>query len=111
MHGDAAAQHPTKAAIFMQDPVLTLEMRSQSLFMGCDLLFDALAIRVMDPVKPFFGLVSDLVFLIAQHSLPARREMNNIGRQIPVPQAIVGAASSQGVAFFTFLQCLLRLLA
>src|SRR6267143_2023352 len=108
MYGDPAAQHPTKASIFMQHAVLTLKMRSQAFLMGGNLLFDSFSIRVMDPVKPFFRSVPDFAFLIAQHRLPARGEMYNIGRQTPVPQAIVGAASRQGVALFTFLQCFLR---
>src|SRR5216684_5087116 len=95
MDGDPAAKHPTKAAIFMQHAVLTLEMRSHSLLMGGNLLFDSFSIRVMDPVKPFFRSVPDFSFFIAQHGLPTRGEMHNVGRKTPVPQAIVGATSRQ----------------
>src|SRR5260370_25809611 len=109
MDGDPAAQHPTKAAIFMQHAVLTLEMRGQSLLMGGNLLFDSFSIRIMDPVKPFFRSVSDFSFLVAQHGLPASGEMHNVGRKTPIPQANAGATSRQGIALFTFLQRLLRL--
>ena len=85
MNGDASAQHPTKAFIFMQHAMLALEMRSQSLLMGGNLLFDSFSIRVMDPLKPFFRPVSDFTFLIPQHGLPAGGEMYNVGRKIPVP--------------------------
>src|SRR2546427_788679 len=106
--GDAAAQHPTKATFFMQHAVLTLEMRSQSLLMGCNLLFDSLSISVMDPVKPFFRSDPNFAFLIAQHGLPTRGKMDNVVRQIPVPQAIVGTTSREGIALFAFLQRFLR---
>ena len=76
--------------------------------MGRNLLFDSFSIRVMDPVEPLFRSVSDFAFLIAQHGLPASGEIHNIGRQTPVPQAIVGATSRQGIALFTLLQRLLR---
>ena len=72
MNGDPAAQHPTKGAFFMQHAVLALEMRSRSLLMSRNFLFDALPVRIMDPVKPFFWFVPDFSFFIAQHSLPTR---------------------------------------
>src|SRR5207302_2071265 len=92
-NGDPAAQHPPEASIFMQYAMLAFEMRSQAFLMGGNLLFDAFSIRVMYPLKPFFRAVPNLGFLIAQHGLPARREVHNIGRQIPIPKAIIGAAS------------------
>src|SRR3979411_1979888 len=98
MNGDPSTQHPTKASILMQHAVFPLEMRGQSLLMGGNLLFDSFSIRVMDPVKPFFRSVPDFSFLIAQHGLPTSGEMHNVGRKIPVPQAIVGATSRQGIA-------------
>src|SRR5258708_14299720 len=88
----------------MQHAVLALEMGSQSLLMGGNLFLDSFSIRVMDPVKPFFGFFSDFSIFIAQHGLPTRREVNDIGRNIPVPKAIVGATSCQSVALFAFLQ-------
>ncbi len=108
MNSYRSAQHPTKASVFMQHAVLSLEMRSQAFLMGGNLLFDSFPIRVMDPLKPFFRSVPDFTFLITQHGFPARGKMHNIGRQIPVPQAVVGAASCQRIALFTFLQRLLR---
>src|SRR5437660_6997832 len=104
MDGDSAAQHPTKAAFFMQHPVFALKMWSQSLLMSRNFLFDALPVRIMDPVKPFFWFVPDFSFFIAQHSLPTRREMHNVGRKIPVPQSIVRTTSRQCVTLFAFFQ-------
>src|SRR2546427_12072807 len=104
MNGDPPAQHPTKASILMQHAVFTLEMRSQSLLMGGNHLFDSFSVRVMDPVKPFFRSVSDFTFLIAQHCLPTRGEMYNVGRKTPVPQSVVGAPNRYGIALFTVLQ-------
>jgi hypothetical protein len=57
----------------------------------------------MDPVKPFFRPVPHFSLLIAQHGFPTRGEMHNVGRKIPIPQAIVGATSRQGIALFAFL--------
>src|SRR6266576_423269 len=107
MNGDPSTQHPTKASILVQHAVFTLEVRSQAFLMGGNFLFDSFSVRVMDAVKPFFRSVPDFAFLTAQHGLPARGEMHNIGRQIPVPKAIIGAASRQGIALFTLLQGLL----
>src|SRR5258707_310511 len=84
-------------------------MGSQSLLMGGDLFLDSFSIRVMDPVKPFFGFFSDFSIFIPQHGLPTRREVNGIGRNIPVPKAIVGATSRQSVALFALLQSIPRL--
>src|SRR5258708_18295100 len=109
MNGDPPTQHPTKASILMQHAVFTLEVRSQSFLMGGNFLFDSFSVRVMDPVKPFFRSVPDFAFLTAQHGLPARGEMHNVGRKTPVPKAIVGATSRQGIALFTLPQCFLRL--
>src|SRR5229473_8160456 len=98
-----------KASILMQHAVLTLEMRSRASLMGCNLLFDSFAIRVMNPVEPLLGCVADFVFLIAQHGLPTRGEMDDVGQQVPVPQAIVGAQRRQGIPLFTLLQRFLRM--
>src|SRR5258708_37314828 len=94
----------------MQYAVLSLEMWSRYLLMGGNFLFDALAVRIMDPVKPFFWFVSDFSFFIAQHSLPARREMHHVGGKIPVPQSIVRTTSCQCVALFAFFQRFLCML-
>src|SRR5258708_18336651 len=109
MYGDPSTQHPTKASIFVQNTMLTLEVRSQAFLMGGNLLFDSFSIRVMDPLKPFFRSVPDFTLLIAQHRFPTRREMDHVGRQTPIPKAIVGATSRQGIALFTFLQRFLRM--
>src|SRR3979411_933985 len=114
MNGDPSTQHPTKTTILMHHAVFPLEMSGQSLLMGGNLLFDSFSVRVMDPVKPFSRSVPDFSFFIAQHGLPTSGEMHNVGRKDtvpkpPVPQAIVGATSRQGIALFAFLQCFLRL--
>src|SRR5258708_28922009 len=110
MNGDSSTQHPTKAAILVQHAVFTLEVRSQAFLMGGNFLFDPLSIRIMYPVKPFLRFVSNFPFLMAQHGLPARREMHDISRQIPVPQPIIGPTSRQGIALLALLQPFLRML-
>src|SRR6266566_6320969 len=110
MNGDPSAQHPTKASIFMQHAVLALEVGSHSILMSRNLLFDSFSIRVMNPIEPFFGSVADFAFLTTQHGLPARREMYDVSRQIPVPQAVVGATSGKSITLFTLLQRFLRML-
>src|SRR5438132_1652931 len=108
--GDRSAQHPTKASIFMQHAVLALEVRSQAFLMSGNLLFDSFSIRVMNPIEPFFRSVADFAFLTTQHGLPARGEMHDVSRQIPVPQAIVGAAGRKSITLLTLLQRFLRML-
>src|SRR5437868_12825784 len=100
MNGDPSAQHPTKASIFMQHAVLALEVRSQAILMSGNLLFDSFSIRVMNPIEPFFRFVADFAFLTTQHGLPARGEMYDGSRQIPVPQAIVRTTSGKSITFF-----------
>src|SRR5258708_36045615 len=73
-------------------------------------LCDALAVSIMDPVKPFLSFVSDFSFFIARHSLPTRREMHHVGRKIPVPHSIVRTTSCQCVALFAFFQRFLCML-
>src|SRR5258708_685131 len=109
MNGDPSTQHPTKASVLVQHSVFTLEVRGKAFLMGGNFLFDPLSIRVMYPVNPFLRFVSNFSFLMAQHGLPAGREMLDISRQIPVPQPIIGPTSRQGIALLALLQRFLRM--
>src|SRR5712672_4073031 len=107
-NSESPAQHPTKGSILVQHTLLALEMRRQSFSMGSEFVFDTFSIRIMYAVKPFFQFVPDFAFVVAQHGFPARREIHDVGQQIPVPEAVVGASSRQRIAFFTLSQSLVR---
>src|SRR5262249_24707103 len=51
--------------------------------------------------------VGHLVVLPAQHRLPARREVDLVGLDVPVPQAVLGALDGQGEAVAGLAQLLL----
>ena len=82
----------------MLDADFTFKMRRYSFSMSVDLMFDALAIRNMDSVQPLFGTIADFIFLIPEHRLPARREIDEVFLQVPIPKSIVRALGRQGKA-------------
>ncbi len=59
----------------------------------------------MHPFKPVHRTRSNLVLRQPQHAGPARGHIELILLQIPVPDAVVGATQSMGVARLTGLQC------
>src|SRR5438128_582630 len=98
-----------KASILVHHAVLALEMRSQASLVRGNLLFDSFSIRIMNALEPLLRCVADFVFLIAQHGLPTRGKMDNIGQQVPVPQAVIRAQRRQRIPLFAFLQRFLRM--
>jgi len=66
--------------------------------MGREARFQAFSIIGMHAIDPFSQRRADILFGVAQHRLPARREVRLIVTQIPFPQPIVGAARGQGIA-------------
>lgn len=55
------------------------------------------------------GLSPTLVFAAADEGLPSRREEDAVGSQIPIPEPVVGAGHSQGIALFARPQPVFRL--
>src|SRR5215831_8028748 len=86
----------------MADACLAFEMRRSSAEVCSDTAFYLLAIGFIDAAEPLFRAVSDLVFSISQHRLPARREVDCVMDQVPIPKTVVCSARSQGVALLAF---------
>src|SRR5262245_39536974 len=55
----------------------------------------------MDPVEPRLGCLIDARIPVAERLYPARRVVNAVGDEIPIPQAVVGSAGRQLVALLT----------
>ena len=62
----------------------------------------------VDAAEPLVGLVADLALVVAEHRLPARREVDLVGAEVPVPQPVVGAAHRERVALLALAQRLPR---
>src|SRR6266540_3246667 len=58
------------------------------------------AIRWMHAAQPRLRARADRMVVIAEHSFPTRGIVDRIGRQIPIPQAIVGRLCGQCIALF-----------
>ena len=65
----------------------------------------------MHSVKPFFGAISGLAFLQAQHGFPTGRKIDFVGFQIPVPQPVVDAAGNKRIPFLALAKRFFRALA
>ena len=101
-------QHPPKCSVFVEHPVLALEVRRRAIAMGGYLFFHSFSIGVMNPVEPFLRTVADFIFVPAQHGFPSRRVIHVSRLNIPIPKTIIGPARRQSVPFFTLSQCFLR---
>src|SRR5437660_409951 len=60
---------------------------------------DFVDILRVNAFQPLLWAVCDLSLLITEHGLPATREIDLVGFQIPIPQSVVGTTSGQGVTF------------
>ena len=58
----------------------------------------------VEAFEPLGGDVRNLVFLPAEHLLPSRREVDDIGLQVPVPEPVIRAPHGQRVALLAFAQ-------
>ena len=54
------------------------------------------------------GRARDLRLVVPEHRLPARRPVDDVRRQIPVPQPVVGAANGERIALFAVAEILDR---
>jgi hypothetical protein len=79
------------------DAVLELEVLGRALHMGLERLAERRAVIGMDAAQPFPARVADLVVLVAEHRLPAGREVEPVGVHVPVPQAVIGALERERV--------------
>ena len=90
--GRAAAEHPAERPVAMQDPVLALVVPASARQMRRHAFTDAGEVVVVHAREPLVGARADLRLLVAEHRLPPRRPVDLVRRQVPVPQAVVGAA-------------------
>ena len=97
-HRDAPAQHPAVAAVAVHHAVLALEMAGMPVEMLLQVGLQAGSVVLMHAVKPDFRRIDHGAVLDAQHRFPARRIIDAVGAQVPVPQAVVGGARGQRVA-------------
>ena len=67
-----------------------------------------LAIIGMDMAEPLFRSRPLFALRVAEHMVPARREVDFAGHQIPVPEAVVRASRRQGIALLALLKGLER---
>ena len=84
--GQTAAQHPAVAPIFMPNTILMFEVRDQPTVMGREARLQAFSIIGMHAIDPFSQRCADIPFGVAQHRLPARREVHLIVAD-PIPTA------------------------
>ena len=101
-----AAEHPPVAPVAMPQPVLVLVMAVASRDVLGDRLPHARPVILMQAIEPFVRGDADFRILVPEHRLPARRPVNLVGREVPVPQAIVGAVDGKGVALLALAQAL-----
>ena len=86
----------------MANPVLTLKMDCFAVEMVENIEFEALQVRKMDAPQPVVRAIADLVFFVSDDRVPTVRKGEFICLEIPVPEAVVGAAHCQRVSLLNF---------
>jgi hypothetical protein len=82
----------------MAQPVPTRERRRVAGPRRLDLAQQLRAVVGMDSLEPLCGRAADFMVVPADERDPARREMNPVGFQIPVPERLAVAASALPIA-------------
>ena len=95
---DPAAQHPAVLTVSVADPKLRRQVLVLLAQVGVQVGLQPRQIVGVDAVQPLVEAVGDLRLLVSQHRLPARRAVDAAGLDVPVPEAVVGAAGGQAVA-------------
>ena len=88
----------------MPHAVLALEMGRVARQVRVEVGLHARAVLGMDAAEPLVGRVADLRVGAAEHRLPARRVVDAPAAQVPVPEAVVGAAGGHRVALLALVQ-------
>jgi hypothetical protein len=83
----------------MLDPVLGLEVLGGAAQVALERLGEPRAVVGVHAAQPLPRRVADLGLRVADHRLPARREVQLVGAHVPVPQPVVGALERERVAF------------
>ena len=88
----------------MKNPVLALVVIAVAGEVRPQCVGDLLAIVGVHAREPLVRPRADLRFLVADEGLPARRPMDLVGDQIPIPESVVGALHRERIAFFAFVE-------
>ena len=88
----ALGQHPTVIAVGEPHPVALLEDRDLAGDGGVEDLPETGEVLGVDAAQPLLEVVRDLVRRVAEHGLPALGEVDRVGLEIQVPDAVVAAA-------------------
>src|SRR5205807_2049735 len=110
-NGNPSTQHPTVGPVLVPHPMFTFKVGGTPFKMCSDPRPYTTDVLRMHSVKPFFGTISGLAFLKAQHGFPTGRKIDFVGFQIPVPQPVVAAAGNKRIAFLALAKCFFRALA
>ena len=93
----AVAGGPPVGAVAVQQSMGEIEFAGPSREVFVDLAPDFADIVGVDAPEPRVGCVAHLVLIAAHHGDPSGREVDPVGRQVPVPEPGVIAASGQVV--------------
>src|SRR5262245_33729039 len=93
--GYAARENPEVGAVSVAEAILVFVIRRGALGVSRIRGEHALALVGMKALLPFFDAVGNLVVLVAEHALPARRVIDVARPQVPVPQTVLRAPDGQ----------------
>ncbi len=100
----AARQHPEVIAVALADAVLVAEQRAAAAQVRVDGLAQAGQVVRVHPGEPAGAAFAQVVAAEPEHARPALGDVEAVVAQVPVPDAVVGAAQGAGVAGLAVLQ-------
>lgn len=103
-YGQTAHHHPALFAVGVQHAVFALEVIAVTGQVRVQRRMHPRLVIGMNTLHPLVRMGAYVVFGVAQHPLPAWRVVGDVGGQIPVPQAVVGAARGKRIALLAGLQ-------
>ena len=98
--GDATAVHPAEGPVNVTQTVLDLEMRALAGQMRLNRLLQRGTILFVGQRHPVLERRDAVVWRHADHQLPARRAVEGVGGDVPVPDAVVRTVYCQFVPLF-----------
>ena len=103
---NAARHHPLIAPVGQTDTVLHHELRAVALDVGDQLLSIGGRLVGMQPCENALGLDERIARFEASDFAKAGRHVDAVGKNVPIPQAVVGTANGQCIALFAGLEAL-----
>ena len=94
----AAAEHPAPRSVRMKHPVLGLQMRGLPGDVRVNRGSQARQVARVHEVKPDGGIFVARALSMPEDRVPARREIDSIPAQIPIPDAVARRAHGERVA-------------